>query len=225
MIYLPVLSVSDGKPALIPGPVRACLLLRLGGATVISLVGFLLWGPSVSAQDLQGPAKIISFIEKCERLVPESIQAVELQIKLTDSTKYVKATPKERKEAKEQLKSLLAELKANKSLPVLRVPLSEARVGDIGYMTNGNPNQPAVVKVFQVIDENSLLARYGDRIFWLKTPTRKLVDDDPLLLNDVLEVAGTETYETRAGGSKTVYRLEHFDIEVAKQWFLKLRQQ
>jgi hypothetical protein len=199
-------------------------LLQPLSIAAVALVGCVTWASGVAAQEAQAPPKIVAFIEKCERAVPESIKAVEQQIKLTDSTNHVKASPKERKEAKEKLKAMVAELKEGKTLPVLRIPLSEARVGDIGFMTNGNPNQPATVRVLQVIDENSLLAKHGGRVFWLKTPTGHLVDDDALFLNEVLEVAGTETYNTRAGGSNTVYRLERFDIDTAKQWFVKLRQ-
>jgi len=178
---------------------------------------------SVVAEDRACPEKIAAFIERCEKALPESIKAVEKQIKLVSSTKYVRATPQERKEAKEKLKSLLAELKEGKTLPVLRIPLNAVKVGDIAFMTSGEPNQPATVRVFQVIDGDSILAKYGERIFWLNTPTDNLTDDDPLFLNDVLEVAGTQTYNTAAGGSKTVYRLERFDIDVARYWFEKMR--
>lgn len=189
----------------------------------IVLLNFFVPYASAVADDQSCPAKIAAFIERCEKAVPESIKAVENQLKLVNSTKYVRATPQERKEAKEKLKAILTELKQGKTLPVLRIPLKSVNVGDIGFMTSGDPNQPSVVRVFQVIDGDSILAKHGERIFWLNTPTGNLTDDDTLLLNDVLEVAGTQKYDTVAGGSKTVYRLERFDINLAKYWFEKMR--
>ena len=192
------------------------------GATIVLLNFFVVYA-SVTADDQACPEKIAAFIARCEKALPDSIKAVEHQIKLVSNTKYVRATPQERREAKEKLKMLLAELKEGKTLPVLRIPLSSVNVGDIGFMTSGDPNQPATVRVFQVIDGESILAKFGGRIFWLNTPTHNLTDDDNLFLNDVLEVAGTESYNTVAGGTKTVYRLERFDIELARYWFNKTR--
>jgi hypothetical protein len=192
------------------------------GVSIVVLNCFVLL-TGVVAEDRACPEKIAAFIERCEKALPESIKAVEMQIKLVSSTKYVRATPQERKEAKEKLKAILAELKEGKTLPVLRIPLNVVNEGDIGFMTSGEPNQPAIVRVFQVIDGDSLLAKYGGRIFWLNMPTGNLTDDAPLVLKDVLEVAGTQTYDTAAGGSKTVYRLERFDIDVARYWFEKMR--
>jgi hypothetical protein len=170
------------------------------------------------------PPKIAAFIDKCQQAVPESIKAVETQLKFVRSPRF-RATPKERRDLSDKLKQMLEELKKGDTLPVLRIPLDKAGVGDIGFFTNGNPNEPATVAVFQVLDENSLLCKHRGRVFWLETPTEKLIDDSLLYLNDVLEVAGTQRYDTAAGGTNTVFRLERFDIELAKAWFEKIRTQ
>jgi hypothetical protein len=170
------------------------------------------------------PPKIAAFIDKCQEAVPQSIKAVESQLKFVRSPRY-RAAPNERRELADKLKQMLDELKNGETLPVLRIPLDKAGVGDIGFFTNGNPNEPATVGVFQVLDETSVLCKHRGRIFWLETPTEKLVDDSLLHLNDVLEVAGTQRYDTVAGGTNTVFRLERFDIELAKAWFDKMRAQ
>ena len=171
----------------------------------------------------EAPAKILEFIKYCEDAAPQSIKAVKEQIRYVKSTRF-RATPQQRRELVKQLEVVVEELEDGSTLPVLRIPLSRAQVGNIGYFTDGNPNQPATVEVFQVIDGDSLLCRHDGRLFWMEVPTKTLIDGSFLHLNDVLEVSGTQTYKTALGGLKTVYRLEKFDIEVAKFWFNKLKE-
>jgi len=180
----------------------------------------------VEAEDApvdEAPVKILDFIKYCKDAAPQSIKAVKEQIRYVKSPRF-RATPQQRRELVKQLEGVVEELEDGSTLPVLRIPLSRAQVGNIGFFTDGNPNQPATVEVFQVIDGDSLLCRHAGRLFWMEVPTKTLIDGSFLHLNDVLEVSGTQTYQTAAGGSKTVYRLEKFDIEAAKFWFNKLRE-
>lgn len=167
------------------------------------------------------PPKVLEFIEKCKKAVPESIKSVEEQMRFVRSTRF-RATPQQRRELVEQLKSAREDLSDGRTLPVLRIPLQRANVGDIGFFTDGNPNEPATVEVFQILDQDSLLCRHGKRVFWIEVPTADLVDGTSLHLNDVLKVTGTQRYRPVAGGSNTVYRLEKFNIELAKRWFREM---
>lgn len=201
------------------------LLLRFAiGAPLKTLFAMLLtvgvW--AAETNESSPPPKILEFIEKCKNATPESIKAVQQQIRFVRSTRF-RATPQERRDLVEQLKGTIEELKAGQALPVLRIPLQKAGVGDIGFFTDGNPNEPATVKVFQILDQDSLLCRHAGRVFWIEAPTGELVDGTLLHLNEVLEVTGTQRYTTVAGGSNTVYRLEKFDIELAKRWFKKMK--
>lgn len=74
----------------------------------------------------------------------------------------------------------------------------------------------------QVIDGSNMLVRYEnpkeggeDFVLWIKAPTAGLVDGRRVLLDRCLEVTGTKTYTTAAGGSKTVFVLQPFDFEKA----------
>ena len=200
-------------------------LMLFSTSFCIHLVFALVAVVGVEAEDVtedKAPVKILEFIKYCKDAAPQSIKAVEEQIRYVKSPRF-RATSRERRELVEQLEGIVEELEDGSTLPVLRIPLSQAQVGNIGFFTDGNPNQPATVEVFQVIDEDSLLCRHAGRLFWMEEQTNTLVDGSFLYLNDVLEVSGTQTYRT-AVGSKTVHRLEKFDIEAAKFWFNKLRE-
>lgn len=60
------------------------------------------------------------------------------------------------------------------------------------------------VRISQVLDENNLLARYGELIIWIETPTKGLVDDTGYEPPGVYEIYTTRKYDT-ALGSKTVF--------------------
>lgn len=64
-------------------------------------------------------------------------------------------------------------------------------------------------KVAQVLGPNETLASIGSRMFKLKEfSTADVADDQTLLLKSFFVVRGTETYDTVAGSTNTVYVLE-----------------
>lgn len=120
--------------------------------------------------------------------------------------KFVEEMGKEQVEFEEMLGKLQdREVFAWPNLP------ARMSVGDFGLPRDG------MVGIRQVVDESNVLAHlpeHSDRWFWIeRIDTENMVDERLYRCDIPLEVVRTKTYETVAGGTKTVLVLAPIDRE------------
>lgn len=129
-------------------------------------------------------------------------------------------------EAVSKGKSELAALKTPVSTRFEFFPVGGQSVGDIGFLGN--------TKALQVIDKSTMIVIWVDELdqktlatFMVKGfSTAGLVDRANItkqIWKVPMEVTGTITYKTAAGGTNTVFVLEPFDVRVLDAWRDKLR--
>lgn len=75
------------------------------------------------------------------------------------------------------------------------------------------PGRYANVRILQVVDEMQAIAcplfvaGPESKSFWVMTPTKGMIDGEPMSLDGVFMFMGAKTYETAAGGTKTIPEL------------------
>ena len=109
----------------------------------------------------------------------------------------------------------LRELKEEKC-PVPLLALEEIAEGKIGrvVMRFARERDPLPsFRVVQVIDNQTMLAEHGKKVYLLSgVSTKGIVDDDKFSLGSaIFEAPGTHTYKTVLGGTSTVWVLRAFD--------------
>lgn len=91
-------------------------------------------------------------------------------------------------------------------------------VGDIGKLVNPQ------VEIMQIQDSSSALARVkfgGDEeqtVFLRGFELGNATDDDTLSINDIVYIAGTETYQTAIGGTNTVLTIKPAPMDELKPY-------
>jgi hypothetical protein len=83
----------------------------------------------------------------------------------------------------------------------------EWRTGQVGFLADGN--RPFVARVSQVVDGQNMLV-YGSKLWVEGIDTSELTDSSDAQVNlsgTLFLVAGTKTYDTALGGSRTVKHL------------------
>jgi hypothetical protein len=116
------------------------------------------------------------------------------KIQLAALSHYRKKLEEAEKKAKEAIETML---------PIIDV--SNLKTGMVGYLGTSLVS-PAHVKVLQVLDSSSFLAKVdGETILVKSCPTKDLTDGKQVLLPLPVVVLGTEKYQTVIGGSNTVF--------------------
>jgi len=113
----------------------------------------------------------------------------------------------------QQLKAAVAQLEADRANLNKWEPRdlpNDLKKGEIVKLGLDQTNTARFV-VIQVIDDNNMLAKWGNEWYWLEAPTKGLVDDDDAYLTGLVEYRGTRTYKTVGTGSKTIRVIKAHD--------------
>jgi len=78
--------------------------------------------------------------------------------------------------------------------------------GQLGMIDSNVPTDPPKVYVFQVISKDRVMLRYGDVFYFVDDiDTSRFSDGTQGYINDVVFVAGSDTYTNRLGTTNTIF--------------------
>jgi hypothetical protein len=102
-----------------------------------------------------------------------------------------------------RLEKLKAEQKKMYDRPAAVLAFNELKKGQVGFLGDGR--DPYKVTVFQVLSDNRALVKVlGETVLVLNLNTSELVDGKEMTTPLIVEVEGSQRYNTVAGGSNTV---------------------
>jgi len=144
------------------------------------------------------------FVNKGKEHNPYMIQCL---VEVVAGAPSLNTTRKNIYKIQQYLREEIKNLKAGRSVAAPTLYPSY-NVGDVGLLKK--------VKVLQVIDKENVLVYYDwtqlnnyttTVLFWVKTDTTDLSDDEEFMVTTLVKITGTITYKTIIG-SQTVYQLE-----------------
>ncbi len=97
------------------------------------------------------------------------------------------------------------------------IQAGDAKTGAIGrlrypFQVGGVSHDHAIFEVNQVVDGDSFIGRCFGKTYWVSgVDTSDLTDGSEFLLKEIIEVLGSKTYSTAAGGTNTVTHLSVTD--------------
>lgn len=113
--------------------------------------------------------------------------------------------------ATKNLKGLRLQLKNHEKMKDKYLPILEFKIGNVGVFRN------FLIKIVQVIDKNSVIIEIkGKELYWNDVDTSKIVDGDELRGHSdtqLMKIIGNKTFDTRFGGTKTVYELKYYWVK------------
>lgn len=117
------------------------------------------------------------------------------------------ATLKQVQERISELEARVANLQKAEWVPLRLDPIN-LDVGQVGVITAAF-DKPVQYEAFQVIDADTVIVRFSNRLHWLKIPTKNMIDGRVYSLDQIVHVKGTRTYQTTSG-TRTVLELETY---------------
>ncbi|MBY0522898.1 MAG: hypothetical protein K2R98_05850 [Gemmataceae bacterium] len=97
----------------------------------------------------------------------------------------------------------------NTKVVLPKVQVSKLTEGKIAVIV-GATDKPWTPEVNRIVDENNAVVKWGDKFYWVETPTKDMMEGKKLELVNLYELSGTKTYKTTLGGTNTVPFLKRF---------------